>query len=424
MAELPSAKLHLWNPCNPWSIFVGLALLALASAAIAEDDAVRVKVSEADGVARVVVDVADDQVVFGAAPSGRVTVYLADARVVADNEVMRRSFEEQRREVERALAAGPRDPAEVGAVTDGLHEAAERWRGNVQLLEAEIVSGPQRPAAAPASSRYETTPRGYRATLTIPLQGVLSPTNALVAALRYRVEVSDVDRPGASATTMTKSRRLALRPPWRLQLDGTPRVARELAPGGRFELRNGAYVYVLPAFGGTYFTFDGACCTPNVPMPEPWTPLEPRDVSRLEGLRLYIGPDAVSLKAGGHRARLKLTDAEPLFQARRGGAYYLVFLDNEPSRAGSPTSMCGAGTETSVVWIELSPALVEQRRQSLLIGSCWYNLDGDYQTDATRMWGETDRVDYSTGDHTAHIAYSYDNEHPQRGVVTTTKPAP
>lgn len=398
-------------------------LLAHATVTLAADEPFRARVSEADGVVRVVVDVIDDHVVFDGPNADHVTLWLADEAVMADAEAMRRGFDEQRREVETALAEEPREPDAVKEVTDGLADAAQRWRDADRLLEAEIASGPRTPAAAPAASRYEIIPGGYRAILTIPLSGLLSPTSAVVKALRYRIAVSDVDQAEAAATTTTEAGRLTLRRRWRLQLDETQRIARALAPDGRFERRDGAYVYVRPKFGRTYWTFDGACCTPNVLMPGPWTPFAPRDVSRLKGLRLYVGPDAVLVVADGRRVRLELTNAQPLFQARRGGAHYLVFLDNQPSRAGSPTSMCGGGTETSVVWLELSPALVAQRRRSLLIDSCWYNLNSDYRTDATRVWGETDRIDYSSGAHTARITYSYDNEHPQRGLVTTTKPA-
>jgi hypothetical protein len=396
------------------------------------------RVSAADGILHVDVDVTDDRVVWDGPNTDHVEVSIADATLVADGGPARGAVDEQRREIETALAAEPRDPALVREVTAGLTDAVQRWRDDERTMAATVVSSARTPAAAPASSRYAMTPHGYRATLAIPLAGILSPTTGSVAAIRYLIEVSDVDRDDATEaeTVMASSApvdaemvpsrfaSLPLPRPWRLRLDREQRIARELAPGGRFELRDGAYAYVLPSFDNTGWSFDGACCTPNIALPGPWQPFQPQDVSRLAGTRLYVGDAAVLFIAGGHRARLNLAAAEPLFQARRGGAYYLVFVENDPSRPGSPMSMCGAGTEDSVVWIQLSAALVEQRRESILINSCWYSMENDLHSRATRLWGETDLVDTRTGNHTARIAYAYDNRRPHRGLVTTARASP
>ncbi|HEY0302631.1 MAG TPA: hypothetical protein VGC36_14895, partial [Rhizomicrobium sp.] len=206
-------------------------------------------------------------------------------------------------------------------------------------------------------------------------------------------------------------------------LTETMKVARELAPGGYFDFRDGAYTYVLPEYDCTDWTFYGSCCTPNVCWRKSWHAVEAKDVSRLPGARLYVGDEAVLFVVGDRRVRLELAYAEPLFQARRGGAYYLVFMDNTLSRPGSPMAQCGAGTEQSVVWFKLSTALLEERRQDVLIDSCWYVVNEDHRVDAGGISGEADRVDFNTGEQTGRVAYHYDHRRPQRGLNIKELPA-
>jgi len=394
------------------------------------------RVTASDGVLHVDADVTDDRVVWEGSATDRVTVWIADATIVADTEKTRAVVTEQRRETETEVAGS--DPALVKQVLQGLADVEQRWRDDAGTAAAAIASAPRTAAAAPATSRYTRTSHGYRAVLTIPLTGVLTPTSGAATEVRYLVEVSDVDGEGTAdvatamvapangvATAPSTFARLPLPRRWRLPLDGEQRVARALSPEGRFERRDGAYVYVLGESAVTDWTFDGSCCTSNVSVPPRWQPFEPLDVSHLAGTRLYIGADAVLFVAGGRRVRLPIDGAEALFQAKRGGKYYLVFTENAASRAGSPNSMCGAGQETSLIWIQLSAALQEQRRQAILVGSCWFNLDEDYETAAAHVRGETDVVDTSSGAHTGRVAYRYDNERPQRGLVirpVTAKP--
>ena len=384
----------------------------------------------ADGVVRVVVDVTDDHVVWDGSRVDHVEVQLADEGLVADTVKGRRDTEQQWPEIEKALE--DRDPTLVEAVRREFADTLQGWGAAERAVVTTVVSSPRTPAAGPASSRYARTNGGYRATLTIPLAGVLSPTSGSVKTVRYRVTVSDVDGDAAPVTsalpansddTPSTFARLVLPRRWRPRLTESMKVARDLAPGGYFDLRSGAYVYVLPELDCTGWTFDGSCCTDNVCWRKAWSTVEVKDVSRLAGTRLYVGDDAVLFVAGARRVRLKLADAEPLFQARRGGAYYLVFIDNQPSRPGNPMGQCGGGTETSVVWIKLSPALVEEHREEVLIDSCWSNLEYEPHVDATGVSGESERVDEQTGAHTAHLVYAYDHRHPQRGLNVRESPA-
>ncbi|MEO8606053.1 MAG: hypothetical protein ABI629_26015 [bacterium] len=402
----------------------------------AADLSFRARVTATGAGIRVEVDVTDDHVVWDGARADHVEVQLADAGLVADAERARQGVDEQRRAVEEALAGGPREPGLIEAVKIGIGDAIDRSRADERVLVAAVVSSPQAPAAAPASSVYTVTPRGYRAVLTIPLAGVLPATSGAVTAIRYRIVVGDVDHaataedirtavlPAGSDESPISFAHLRLPRTWRPHLNARARIARQLSPGGRFELRGGAYVYVLPIYDSRDWDFDGSCCTPNISWPRRFEPLQPPDVSRLPGTQLYVGPDAVLFVAGGRRIRIELAEAEPLAQARRRGRYYLVFLDNEPSRPGSPMSQCGAGTEVSVLWIELSAGLIEQKRDSVLIGSCWHSLEYDHDAYANGVSGETDLLDPSTGEPSAHVAYRYDQRRPQRGLVITPKPAP
>lgn len=394
------------------------------------DSPLRVQATAVDGVLRIVVDVADDHIVWDGEHVDSVAVQLADDALVTDAVKQRQATEQQRTEIDEALAERERTPELLAAVRNGYADALQRWGAAERALVTTVASRPGVPAPAPSSSRYTRTPRGYRATVTIPLAGVLSPASGSVQAVRYRVTVADVDGDAAPVTSLPANSddapstfaRVALPRPWRPRLNHAAKVARDLVPGGCFDFRDGAYAYVVPDYECTDWTFNGTCCTPVVCWQTSWSAVDVDNVSRLAGTQLYVGDEAVLFMAGGRRVRLLLTDAELLFQTRRGDAYYFVFMENQPSRPGNPMAQCGAGSETSVVWIKLSPALVELRRETVLVDSCWYSMENDYRVDAAGISGETDRIDERTGDATARLSYRYDHRHPQRGLVVKEVP--
>lgn len=56
------------------------------------------------------------------------------------------------------------------------------------------------------------------------------------------------------------------------------------------------------------------------------------------------------------------------------GFQYLVFFATVSSRRGNPWARCGAGEETSLVWLQLTNWQITDEK-NWLVNSCWFGID-------------------------------------------------
>ncbi len=106
------------------------------------------------------------------------------------------------------------------------------------------------------------------------------------------------------------------------------------------------------------------------------------------------------------------------FQTRAGLTYVLLDVSG-PSRRYGPTHECGAGYESSLVWLRLKGwRLLEIR--AVRYDSCWFSLevDGEPQRGArysVSFW------DFGT---MKYKTVTYDRAHPERGFELIGRPMP
>jgi hypothetical protein len=106
------------------------------------------------------------------------------------------------------------------------------------------------------------------------------------------------------------------------------------------------------------------------------------------------------------------------FQTRAGWTYALLDIGG-PSRRLGPTHECGAGYESSLVWLRLKGwRLLEIR--AVRYESCWFSLeaDGEPQSGArySLSFWDFGAMKYKT--------VSYDRAYPERGFALIGRPMP
>jgi hypothetical protein len=106
------------------------------------------------------------------------------------------------------------------------------------------------------------------------------------------------------------------------------------------------------------------------------------------------------------------------FQNKNGLTYVLLDI-NGPSRRNGGARQCGAGSESSLVWLRLKRwRLLEIR--SVLYESCWFSID---YTEPERH-GAFYTISSSDFSVMKDKTVTYDQAHPERGLALTGRPMP
>lgn len=114
----------------------------------------------------------------------------------------------------------------------------------------------------------------------------------------------------------------------------------------------------------------------------------------------------------------ELNEAKLLYANSDGKLHYFVAYVSGPS--GSPIaamSCCGAGTEGYLFRLAFDNLWRLQKRQSVLIESCFESAEGSYEIKANRLTATWDNYRLEK-----HFTLEYDSRSPERGFhITETK---
>ncbi len=106
------------------------------------------------------------------------------------------------------------------------------------------------------------------------------------------------------------------------------------------------------------------------------------------------------------------------FQHKNGLTYVLLDVTG-PSRRNGGARQCGAGSESSLVWLRLQRwRLLEIR--SVLYESCWFSID--YAKPERQ--GTLYTISFSDFSAMKDKTVTYDRAHPELGLVLTGRPMP
>ncbi|MGY2894173.1 hypothetical protein [Deinococcus sp. UYEF24] len=132
-------------------------------------------------------------------------------------------------------------------------------------------------------------------------------------------------------------------------------------------------------------------------------------------------------------------DARVLDEVNRAGAWYLLMqVDTGPNC--NVEGMCGAGTNTDLIWLRLSPGLKVVAKQAEMVENCQTSATltdlngrgapGDSDTDAVKLalrGGALNltSVSQNYGDNTqVRVTLRYDRRTPERGLLRTKTQKP
>jgi hypothetical protein len=127
------------------------------------------------------------------------------------------------------------------------------------------------------------------------------------------------------------------------------------------------------------------------------------------------------ISGGGH------CDMTVLFPGRHQGFAYLL-LDVTSQSSADGTGPCARGTEQNLIWLKLDSKFQVQDAKSVLVESCLQNIHGRQGYDQsdnrlTMKYIRTDvganGADVSTRQYESEL--SYDNDHPEAGMVVKTR---
>jgi len=164
-------------------------------------------------------------------------------------------------------------------------------------------------------------------------------------------------------------------------------------------------------------------------VPALWEKLELKNLSSEPAIRLYAYQDRLLAADRAHTELLDLKDHltsngyqdyELINLTRRAKHVYLFLKVSGPSRPLGGSSMCGAGEETDMIWLQLDQSLKIDKAQSENVESCFTDNDLIEQGDWTERshWEATfDDLRDRTEKHLI-----YDSSHPDRGFQISTIP--
>jgi len=128
---------------------------------------------------------------------------------------------------------------------------------------------------------------------------------------------------------------------------------------------------------------------------------------------------------GGKSARIKMDDEadlpgnpahhyQVLFTAVRVKHVYLLLRVCSRSPMSNPMGPCGGDEPCALLWIKAEKDMAHHEIKSEIFASCSYNFD---QIGKTRIAGGKLVIVYEDTAHRKKIELSYDNAHPEVGIV-------
>jgi hypothetical protein len=106
------------------------------------------------------------------------------------------------------------------------------------------------------------------------------------------------------------------------------------------------------------------------------------------------------------------------FQRKNGLNYVLLDISGPSNRAGG-SHQCGAGRESSLVWLRLKGRRLLEI-QSVLYESCWFSIDYAKPERHATLY----TISFSDFSAMKDKTVTYDRAHPELGLVLTGRPMP
>ncbi len=139
------------------------------------------------------------------------------------------------------------------------------------------------------------------------------------------------------------------------------------------------------------------------------------------GHKLTLNADGVrrTYTLSDERVGVDMDRAKVLEFQNKNGLTYVLLDINGPSRRNGGARQCGAGSESSLVWLRLRRwRLLEIR--TVRYTSCWFTID--YAQSARR--GTLYTISFSDFSAMKDKTVTYDRAHPELGLVLTGRPMP
>jgi hypothetical protein len=135
--------------------------------------------------------------------------------------------------------------------------------------------------------------------------------------------------------------------------------------------------------------------------------------------------EQAKLMYGGKSARIKMEDEadlpgnpahhyQVLFTAVKVKHVYLLLRVCSRSPMSNPMGPCGGDEPCALLWIKAEKDMAHHEIKSEIFASCSYNFD---QIGKTRIAGGKLVIVYEDTAHRKKIELSYDNAHPEVGIV-------
>lgn len=142
------------------------------------------------------------------------------------------------------------------------------------------------------------------------------------------------------------------------------------------------------------------------------------------------GHTSVVVTERGRAHTIKLTeqidaahieDASVLFLTRKDGFVYLVLSVCGLSKLPPDDRQCGAGIECNLVWLKLDGRWRALESKSERYESCWSPITSE---EGPKTNGKLLTLVYEDLRENLRHEVTYDDEHPERGLKSETKPLP
>jgi hypothetical protein len=148
----------------------------------------------------------------------------------------------------------------------------------------------------------------------------------------------------------------------------------------------------------------------------------------LQGTTLKVSADHVenSIDLKPYISSSGPCEMRVLFPGRHEGLDYLL-LDVTSQSSADSTGPCARGTEENLIWLKLDSNLQVQDTKSVLVESCLQNIHGRHAYDQSdnglmikyvRTEVATEGADMHTRQYESEL--SYDNDHPEAGMIVKT----
>jgi hypothetical protein len=167
-----------------------------------------------------------------------------------------------------------------------------------------------------------------------------------------------------------------------------------------------------------------ALCAASSLMAQSNIPLGARLKLRWKGSIVYLreGDNEHQLDLKDHSHAVSL-DRVVLQSAKEAGGFIYLLLDvTGPSKLPRDSHQCGAGNESDLVWLKLTPDWKAQDAGDFRYESCWSDISPD---DPPKWTGDTLQVSVfsAAGGKSVSRVATYTYKHPEDGIKVTETPA-